>query len=265
MTDTLTLGAIFVAGLATSLHCAGMCGLLTCGLGITGRGPALATVGIYHFCRLVGYGIAGTILGFVGGHLGLQLSLSGVAWLPLLLVLFLLAIALGLDKRLGAVPGLGKVVLRLRIRTMGLPPATRAAAIGLATPLLPCAPLYAMLALSLASGSAVRGAETMVVFGFGAIPAIWAVQVGSSWVSRRLGARGFLYAKRGLAAAAAVSLMWHFSLPQHLAAGKVAGDDALCRCALAEAAEAAGAENSETEADEAPAALIAAPAPPDQP
>lgn len=229
--ETLTLGGLFVAGLATSLHCAGMCGLLTCGLGIAGRGPALASVGIYHFCRLVGYAIAGGIFGFLGAQLGFDFSLSGIPWLPLLLILFLIAITFGLDKKLGAIPGLGKVVMQIRMRTLNFSPPIRAAIIGLATPMLPCGPLYAILALALASGSAVRGSEIMLAFGFGALPAIWAVQIGSSWVNRKLGAKGFLVAKRTLAATAALSLMWHFSYIGAAPAGEDAGGTT-CRCTL---------------------------------
>ena len=61
--DTLTLGAAFAVGLATSLHCAGMCGLLTCGLGIAGQGPAMAAAGVYHAARLIAYLIAGALAG----------------------------------------------------------------------------------------------------------------------------------------------------------------------------------------------------------
>lgn len=226
--NTVTLGGLFIAGLATSLHCAGMCGLLTCGLGIAGRGPALASVGTYHFCRLVGYAIAGAIFGFVGGRIGLHLPLAGIPWLPLLLILFLLAITVGLDKRLGAIPGLGKAVMRIRMKTVNFPPVPRAAVVGLATPLLPCGPLYAMLALALAGGSAVRGTEIMLAFGLGAIPGIWAVQIGSSWMNRKLGARGFLVAKRSLAAVAAISLMWHF--PQFASLAREEGASVQCRC-----------------------------------
>ncbi len=233
MTDpaTITLSALFIAGLATSLHCAGMCGLLTCGLGIAGRGPALASVGLYHFSRLVGYSIAGATMGFIGSRIGFTISPVGVQWLPLLLIVFLIAIVFGLDKKMAAIPGLGKIMLQIRIRTLKFPPLARAAIIGLATPLLPCGPLYAILALALASGSPVRGVEIMLAFGLGAIPAIWAVQVGSSWVNQKLGAKGFLIAKRSLAAAAALSLMWHFSYIGSSHAGGES-DGANCRCDL---------------------------------
>ena len=36
---------------------------------------------------------------------------------------------------------------------------------GLATPLLPCGPLYAMMGIGLLSGSPIRGAELMLAFG----------------------------------------------------------------------------------------------------
>ncbi|MEM9017967.1 MAG: sulfite exporter TauE/SafE family protein, partial [Verrucomicrobiota bacterium] len=153
----------------------------------------------------------GGILGAIGGTLGLKFSFAGIPWLPALLILFLIAITLGLDKRFGTLPGLGRLSLAIRVKTIGLPPHARAAIIGLATPLLPCGPLYAMMALALAGGSAIRGVETLLAFGIGAIPAIWAVQISSSWVNRKLGAKGFAIAQKTLAGVAALSLMWHFS------------------------------------------------------
>ena len=230
--EAITLGSIFIAGLATSLHCAGMCGLLTCGLGIAGHGPAIASVGLYHFFRLVGYSVAGAIAGFIGGQLGFTFSINGVSWLPALLVIFLIAIIFGLDKKMGAVPGLSKVIAAIRRKTMSLPTPARASIIGLATPLLPCGPLYAILAIALASGSAIRGTEIMLAFGLGPVLAIAAVQLGSAWVNKKLGAKGFLYAKRGLAAAAAISLIWHFSLLPGGIAADGNGDGSTCRCDL---------------------------------
>lgn len=224
--SSLTLGGLFVAGLATSLHCAGMCGLLTCGLGIAGKGPALAAIGVYHFARLASYGIAGAIVGFIGGKFGLGWDPAGAPWLPILLIAFLVAIVFGFDRRLAALPGLGKITLAIRMKTLKFPPIARAAVVGAATPLLPCGPLYAVLALALAGGSALRGAETMLAFGLGPVAAIWTVQVSSAWMNRRLGAKGFLFAKRGLAAMAALSLAWHFSLIQP----GTAEDTGTCRC-----------------------------------
>lgn len=227
--DTLTLGAIFVAGLATSLHCAGMCGLLTCGLGIAGRGPALASVGIYHFFRLVGYAIAGGVAGFLGSVFGLETRLAGVGWLPIALFVLLATIILGLDRKIGSIPFLARASARIRLGAHRFPPATRAAVVGIATPLLPCGPLYAMLAIALATGSAIRGIETMLVFGLGALPAIWATQVGSTWFQNRVSPKTYLVARRTLAFVAALSLLWHYTL---FGIGSDPVESTTCRCEL---------------------------------
>lgn len=213
--DTLTLGGLFVAGLATSLHCAGMCGLLTCGLGIAGRGPALASVGIYHFCRLVGYAIAGALFGFIGAQLGLEVSIAGVPWLPILLIGFLIAITFGLDKKLGAIPGLGKVIMQIRLKTLNLAPPARASIIGLATPLLPCGPLYLLFGASLLTGSAVRGAEFALAFGMGTIPLLWLAQQSLGRIRKVLPATQMAHLQRGLALVAALVMLWrlHDTLP----------------------------------------------------
>lgn len=227
--ESITLGAVFIAGLATSLHCAGMCGLLTCGLGIAGRGPALATVGIYHGTRLVGYAVAGAFAGAVGSLFGLEAKLGGLTWLPVLLVVFLVAIVFGLENKVGTIPLLGKFSQRVRAKAFSFSPPVRAAVVGLATPLLPCGPLYALLALALSTGSAIRGSEVMLAFGLGAIPAIWATQIGSVWLSGRLTARGYRVARRALAALAALSLVWHYTLLSPAPAGQ----PSTCRCAPA--------------------------------
>ncbi len=232
-TGALTLGGLFVAGLATSLHCAGMCGLLTCGLGIAGYGSGMAGTGVYHAMRLVGYALAGAIMGGIGAWIGIGVSLDGSRWVPLLLALVLVAIALGFDRRVASIPWLNRLNLRVRTFSLGLHPLRRAALVGLATPLLPCAPLYAILALALASQSPVMGAKMLLAFGLGPILAIGCVQIGSVMVSQQLGAKKFLIAKRALAAAAAGSLIWHFSLlqtPLHAHHGSTA----TCRCETVE-------------------------------
>ena len=207
---SITLAGVFVAGLATSLHCAGMCGLLTCGLGIAGHASQTASIGIYHASRLIGYSIAGAIAGFLGAVIGVTRVFPQTNWLPYLLIVLLLVIALGLDKKIAAVPGLGKAVQLIRGKTLSIPPLARAGVVGLSTPLLPCGPLYAILAIALASGSTIGGIKVMLVFGFGAIPAIWATQVASVWMNQKFNGRQFQFAKRGLAVLAALSLSWHF-------------------------------------------------------
>lgn len=235
--ETVTLGGVLITGLATSLHCAGMCGLLTCGLGIGGHSSQMASIGIYHTCRLAGYLVAGLIIGGIGGAIGIRSLVPGLNLLPLLLIVLLGLIAFGMDRKLSAVPGLGKLVHKVRSRTLGFPPLLRAAVVGFCTPLLPCGPLYAMFAIAFASGTMVAGGKIMFVFGLGAIPAIWVTQVASVWMSRRFNAKQFQRGRRILAGLAMVSMVWHFGLP--LAARAQNGEsifapEPACQCDLPE-------------------------------
>jgi hypothetical protein len=65
---------------------------------------------------------------------------------------------------------------RTRMKLCRIPAKRGALALGLATPLLPCGPLYLMLAIALASGSAVRGIEFMLAFALGTVPLLWLAQ-----------------------------------------------------------------------------------------
>ena len=63
------MGAAFVAGLVTSLHCVGMCGPLVCALvpGGAGAHGGLSTGGaLYHAGRMVSYGSIGALVGLLG-------------------------------------------------------------------------------------------------------------------------------------------------------------------------------------------------------
>lgn len=203
-------GTAFLAGLVTSLHCAGMCGPLACSLMPTRPDDAdpHAVSSVYHLARLAAYGALGAIAGGIG-RLPLSVVDAG-AWryLPWLLVLFFVAVALRLDRRLPRLAciaqGYRAVSLRLRARSrLG-----SAAALGLATPLLPCGPLYLVISLALLAGSAVRGAETLLAFGLGTVPLLWLAQMNFHWLRRRLGPAGLARAQTILALAVAAVLAW---------------------------------------------------------
>ncbi len=184
--------AAFVAGLVTSLHCAGMCGPLACSLmpvrstngAPVADGQTVSTV--YHLSRLTGY----TALGAIGGALGRTpltwLSQSAMRWLPWLLVIFFIALAFRWDRFLPKLAALGRFSWRLHGWAHGRSRVTAAAALGLATPLLPCGPLYFVVSLALLSGSALRGVEFMLAFGLGTVPLLWLAQTQFHWVRRKL-------------------------------------------------------------------------------
>lgn len=202
--------AALVAGLVTSLHCAGMCGPLACGLmpvrGERVDGGAVATV--YHLARLAGY----TALGALAGGLGrLPFSFvpgSVLRWLPWLGVFLFVGLALRWDRHLPKPALLARVSWRVRPSAGGRSPLAGAAVLGLCTPLLPCGPLYFLVALALLAGSALRGAEHMLAFGLGTVPLLWFAQAQFQWVRSRLPPVWLDRTRVALALAAAVTIGW---------------------------------------------------------
>jgi len=202
--------AAFVAGLITSLHCAGMCGPLACALMPVRRDqgdpPTISTV--YHLTRLTSYALLGAIAGGLGRMPLTWVSTSALRWLPWVLVLFFVGMALRWDRWLPKSAMLGRFSLRLGGWIRGRSRISAAAALGFATPLLPCGPLYFLLALALLSGSALRGVEFMLAFGLGTVPLLWLVQSQSVWIRARLSPRALDRIRMGLALATALIISW---------------------------------------------------------
>jgi sulfite exporter TauE/SafE len=207
--------AAFVAGLVTSIHCAGMCGPLACALlPVRARTPGadapepqtVATV--YHVSRLAGYGLLGAVGGAIGAAPLTWFSESGLRWLPWVLVLFFVALAFRWDRYLPKIGALGRLTFRLQAHLHGRSRITAAAALGLATPLLPCGPLYFIVSLALLSGSAVRGVEFMLAFGLGTVPLLWLAQTQFQWVRQKLSPLWLNRTRVALALVTALMVAW---------------------------------------------------------
>jgi sulfite exporter TauE/SafE len=184
--------AAFVAGLVTSLHCAGMCGPLACAI-MPVRGPAGApgtapeTVStVYHLTRLTSYVALGAIAGGLGQAPLTWFSHSALRWLPWVFVLFFVALALRWDRYVPKLALIGPLAWRLQAWIRGRSHLGSAALLGFATPLLPCGPLYFLVALALLSGSMLRGVEFMLAFGLGTVPLLWLAQSQFQWVRQKL-------------------------------------------------------------------------------
>jgi len=200
----------FVAGLITSLHCAGMCGPLACAL-MPARDDhsdpqTISTV--YHVTRLTGYMVLGAVAGGLGRMPLTWVAGSALRWLPWVLVLFFVAMAFRWDRFLPKPAALGGFSLRLSGWIRGRSRVQAAAALGFSTPLLPCGPLYFLLTLALLSGSALRGMEFMLAFGLGTVPLLWLVQSRAHWIHARLSALWLSRARLTLALAAALVMAW---------------------------------------------------------
>lgn len=200
----------FLAGLVTSLHCAGMCGPLACGLMPVraDRGDPHLIATAYHVARLVAYAGLGALAGGLGRAPLTWVSQSGLRWLPWVLVLFFVALAFRWDRHLPKVAALGRMVWRVQAWMRGRSRVEAAAALGLATPLLPCGPLYFLLALALLAGSALHGAEVMLAFGLGTVPLLWLAQSQFHWVRRKLSPLWLDRTRIALALVTAVTIGW---------------------------------------------------------
>lgn len=203
-----TSGAAFLAGLVTSVHCVGMCGPLSCSWAVK-PGPGFAVnTGMYHGGRLVAYAGAGALAGALG-VMPLRWFQSGAGLvLPWLMVVAFALVGMGLDRFLPKPMWLSAPLRKLQTWAFRMRPRSRAALLGLATPLLPCGPLYVMLGLAMANGSAQRGAEFAGAFALGTLPLLWVAQGQLHWMGGKLSPVALRRMQRGLALAAALVMAW---------------------------------------------------------
>lgn len=198
----MNLVAMFLIGLAGSVHCIGMCGgfALTVGtvpLGIEGEkrrfGPTFLHQIIYSSGRLFTYGFLGAAMGLLGGRLArLDLPLASGQQL-LAIVAGILMLYIGLNtlgvlrfKWLHGGGGLLTSMLRQFINSRGWGPFLLA---GVFTGFLPCGLVYAALANAAESANPATGWLAMVVFGLGTIPAMVAIGCGGTLMSLKMRAR----------------------------------------------------------------------------
>ncbi|WP_395751767.1 sulfite exporter TauE/SafE family protein [Prosthecobacter sp.] len=204
-----TSAAAFVAGMVTSVHCVGMCGPLSCSWAISGKGGGfMRSTAMYHGGRLISYGVAGAIAGMVGAvPLAFFQHGAGIV-LPWMLVLAFACVGLGLDKWLPKPKFLAAGLRRVQTAAFRMKSTLRAGLLGLATPLLPCGPLYMMLALATANGSAAKGAGFAVAFGLGTLPLLFLAQTQLHLLGGKLQPDTMRKVQRGLALVTAVVLAW---------------------------------------------------------
>lgn len=195
-----------VAGAASSLHCGLMCGPLACaGLSREGRNaPSMAS---YQVARVSAYGAVGAGLGALGGGVLSVLAARVEPFFPWVMVSALVGTAFGLGDRLGPLPGVGRVAKVIARAGARLPRAAKSAAIGLATPFLPCGLLYGVMISAAASGGAGRGAWVMGGFALGGVPALLLAQLQSGWL-RRMNPRVRSWLPRAVPMLAALVLAW---------------------------------------------------------
>lgn len=181
------LPVALVLGLASSLHCLGMCGgiigALTMGLSpeVRGRRPRLLSyVLAYNAGRIASYAVIGGLGGAAGGGLAAFLEPGGGPG-ALRILAAALVVAAGLYlagwlPRFALVERVGEPLWRrlepLGRRLLPVNSPLRALAFGAVWGWLPCGMVYSALLLALGTGGAASGALFMAVFGLGTLPAV---------------------------------------------------------------------------------------------
>ncbi len=199
-----------LAGLVTSVHCVAMCGPLSCAFAPSRQGDAdpVVVLTAYHLSKLFAYAVVGALAGALGSVVINTVEASWLNYLPWILVVFFLVVAFRLDRFFPKPVWLGNFYRRAtaRFQTMSKPVA--AGCIGLASPLLPCGPLYMIFGLAMFSGSALKGLEFAVGFGIGTMPLLWLAQLRFMRINQRLKPGTLLRVQRVIALVAALVVAW---------------------------------------------------------
>lgn len=199
-------GGGVLLGLASSLHCIGMCGGVALMLGsVDVQQSPKAMMGrqlMLHGGRMLSYVALGALVGSFG-----SLALGGVdAAAGHMLLRWAAALSLGWIglSMAGLMPSpavIGHAVLpnvSLQSLPLHVPKPLRGLAAGLAWGLLPCGMVYGALLYALFAGSVWGGALVMFGFALGTVPALLAGRLGLEALRRsgflRMGERGFGFA-----------------------------------------------------------------------
>lgn len=173
--------AVFLVGLLGGVHCVGMCGGIVGALSVQGPTPAAGAWRLhlaYNAGRIVSYAVAGALVGAVGS-LGLAFGPLASTQLAFYVLANVMLVALGVylmgfTRILGFAERFGqRLWRRLQPLTGRFLPArspAQAFPLGMLWGWLPCGLVYSVLTTALVSGSALRGALAMVVFGLGTLP-----------------------------------------------------------------------------------------------
>jgi len=192
--------ALAAAGLASGVHCLGMCGGIA---SLAGLSPGRRVIPITHagndasvaaqttgsarvlamnVGRIASYALAGAIAGSLGSA-GAYASGAVAAQSLLMVIANLMLIAIGLYlagamRLLAPIEALGRPLWRrlqpLAMRLLAAPGVWNGLLAGIVWGWLPCGLVYAALAVAVFAGSPAGGALGMLAFGLGTLPTLLA-------------------------------------------------------------------------------------------
>ena len=193
---------LFGASLLGSVHCVGMCGpyVAMCTAHFIPRGATAMARSVLRLLFILGRISTYCFIGLTAGAFGqIVLALAAKWGLTSLVAIAAGAAAIlfgaslmGFIKdpaRLAAYAGIARLLQAGRMRLVGGPPMVVPFSLGMLQGWLPCALVYAAASRAAVAGSASMGALTMLIFGLGTLPAVFALTLVPQALLRRVKAQ----------------------------------------------------------------------------
>lgn len=184
----LILSGGFGLGLASTLHCAGMCGGMASGLlhfgGPKNTAESMRIAALTHTGRILSYVFAGALVGAIGAPaiawLDREMAFRLVQWAGAVALMWIGLSTAGLlpplsvlDRMLAPV---ANILARAATPRRGRLPTPLIG--GVAWGMMPCAMVYGALFTAMLSGSVLGGGAVMMAFGLGTLPGLLAATAG---------------------------------------------------------------------------------------
>lgn len=196
--QSISLAALFVTGLLTSVHCIAMCGGINLSQSVgtdngtddagnsviektsfnnvpscvptgtkTGKKISIKRPLLYNLGRVISYTLIGGIVGGLGSLLFISGTVKGIIMLIAGIFMILMSLAM-----LGWLPHwlVPRLPAKWSVKTAEAKAGRGPFIVGLLNGLLPCGPLQAMQLYALSTGSIWMGALSMMLFSLGTVP-----------------------------------------------------------------------------------------------
>jgi sulfite exporter TauE/SafE len=192
VTAAITFGGGALLGIASSLHCIGMCGGIAMLLGLPPgqeKGARLLAVHLpLHAGRALSYTALGGIAGAIGAAAIGAVAVEGahllMRWAAAMTLVWVGLSTMGLMPSPAIVGHAMLPRISLPRRSTPMPVFAGRFAAGVGWGLMPCGMVYGALLFAAFAGSALGGMAVMAGFALGTMPALFLVHGGSSVLSR---------------------------------------------------------------------------------
>lgn len=156
--SSVTYGMLFMTGLLTSIHCISMCGSINLVATVNNDNKrSIKRPLLYNIGRIISYTIIGGLVGLVGKIISFNNIVNGIIIILASMVMLLMSLTM-------------LNVIKVKFKFIKYKVSNRNPfIIGLLNGLMPCGPLQAMQIYALSTGSVLKGALSMLLFGLGTV------------------------------------------------------------------------------------------------